>query len=197
MFVKFYLGPTCAALTRPHGVAHCSQHVWPAVPFQNVIYLKIQFSLHKVYEFYTENPKWIIWLIWAIVCHYTDKKTHFSHIFESFCPCTDPLWLKWVKWFTWVFLCIILFFHSEKPLLHVWCTTMIFLGIQFLLQASKIVPWPLVSASRELGVIPRGPSSRTGHPPVWRANSRSRTTRVACAIKCHFFRFSFSSSHIS
>ena len=38
-------------------------------------------------------------------------------------------------------------FHSEKPLLHVWCTTMIFLGIQFcLLQASKIVPWPLVSA---------------------------------------------------
>ena len=52
MFVKLYLGPTCAALNRPHGVAHCSQHVWPAVPFQNVIYLKIQFSLHKVYEFY-------------------------------------------------------------------------------------------------------------------------------------------------
>ena len=52
----------------------------------------------------TENPEWIIWLIWVIVCHYTDKKTHFSHIFESFCPCTDPLWLKWVKWFTWVFL---------------------------------------------------------------------------------------------
>ena len=40
---------------------------------------------------YTENPEWIIWLIWAIVCHYTDKKTYFSHIFESFCPCTDPL----------------------------------------------------------------------------------------------------------
>ena len=54
---------------------------------------------------YTENPEWIIWLIWAIVCHYRDKKTLFSHIFESFCPCTDPLWLKWVKWFTWVFLC--------------------------------------------------------------------------------------------
>ena len=64
-----------------------------------------------------------------------------------------------------------------------------------LLQASKIVPWPLVSASRELGAIPGSLDSRTGHPPVWRANSRSRTTRVACAIKCHFFRFSFSSSH--
>ena len=48
---------------------------------------------------YTENPEWVIW---ALVCHYTDKKTHFSHIFESFCPCTDPLWFKW---FTWVFLC--------------------------------------------------------------------------------------------
>ena len=148
MFVKLYLGPTCAALNRPHGVAHCSQHVWPAVPFQNVIYLKIQFSLHKVYEFYH---------------------------FVLFCFC----------------------FHSEKPLLHVWCTTMIFLGIQFCWKASKIVPWPLVSASQELGVIPGSLDSRTGHPPVWRANSRSRTTRVACAIKCHFFRFSFSSSHIS
>ena len=148
MFVKLYLGPTCAALNRPHGVAHCSQHVWPAVPFQNVIHLKIQFSLHKVYEFY-----------------------HF------------------------VLFCFS--FHSEKPLLQVWCTTMIFLGIQFCWKASKIVPWPLVSASRELGVIPGSLDSRTGHPPVWRANSRSRTTRVACAIKCHFFRFSFSSSHIS
>ena len=33
----------------------------------------------------TENPEWIIWLIWAIVCHHTDKKTHFhtflSHLF--------------------------------------------------------------------------------------------------------------------
>ena len=55
---------------------------------------------------YTENPEWIFWLIWAIVCHYTDKKTNFSHIFESFCPCTDPpLRLKCVKWFTRVFLC--------------------------------------------------------------------------------------------
>ena len=66
-----------------------------------VIYLMLYNFIH------TENPKWIIWLIWAIVCHYTDKKTHFSHIFESFCPCTDPLWLKWVKWFTQVFLCFI------------------------------------------------------------------------------------------
>ena len=24
---------------------------------------------------------------------------------ESFCPCSDPLWLKWVKWLIWVFLC--------------------------------------------------------------------------------------------
>ena len=42
------------------------------------------------------------------MCHYTDKKTHFSHIFESLklSVCTDPLWFKWVKWFTWVFLCM-------------------------------------------------------------------------------------------
>ena len=50
---------------------------------------------------------------WAIACHYTDKKTHFSHIFESFCPCTDPLWLKWVKWFTRVFLCSSLIQQNE------------------------------------------------------------------------------------
>ena len=56
---------------------------------------------------HTEKPKWVIWLIWAIVGHYTDKKTHFLHIFESFCPCTDPLWLKWVKWLIWVILCIL------------------------------------------------------------------------------------------
>ena len=24
--------------------------------------------------------------------------------YESFCPCSDPLWLKWVKWLIWVFL---------------------------------------------------------------------------------------------
>ena len=24
---------------------------------------------------------------------------------ESFCPCSDPLWLKWVQWLIWVFLC--------------------------------------------------------------------------------------------
>ena len=83
-----------------------------------IISLFIIISLHFVlfkgarfyfFKIYTENPEWIIWLIWAIVCHYTDKKDSFSHIFESFCPCTDPLWLKWVKWFTRVFLCSFLF----------------------------------------------------------------------------------------
>ena len=52
MFVKLYVGPTCAALNRPHEVAHCSQHgkhVRPAVPFKKC---HLQFSLHKVYEFY-------------------------------------------------------------------------------------------------------------------------------------------------
>ena len=70
---------------------------------------------------YTENPEWIIWLIWAIVCHYTDKKTPFSHIFESFCPCTDPLcmlWLKWVKWFTQVYVKNLDDFSYEF-----WCTS--------------------------------------------------------------------------
>ena len=43
-----------------------------------VIYLMLYNFIH------TENPKWIIWLIWAIVCHYTDKKTHFSHILSHF-----------------------------------------------------------------------------------------------------------------
>ena len=143
MFLKLYLGPTRAALNRPHGVAHCSQHVWPAVPFQNVIYLKIQFSLHKVYELY--------------------------HFVFSFCKASTTR----------------LMHYNDIPRYPIF------------LQASKIAPWPLVSASRELGVIPGSLDSRAGHPPVWRANSRSRTTRVACAIKCHFFRFSFSSSHIS
>ena len=96
------LRPTCVALNRPHGVAHCNQHVkhvWPGVRF---------------------------------------KKCHLLIRFSSAC----------IK-------CMSSIFHSEKPLLHVWCTTMIFLGIQFcLLQASKIVPWPLVSSSRELGVMP-------------------------------------------
>ena len=32
----------------------------------------------------TENPKWVIWLIWAIVGHYMDKKTHFLHILSHF-----------------------------------------------------------------------------------------------------------------
>ena len=104
MFVKLYLGPTCAALNRPHGVAHCSQHVWPAVPFQNVIYLKIQFSLHKVYELYH-----FVFSFWKAS---TTRLMHYNDI-------------------------------PRYPIL---------------LQASKIVPWALVSASRELGVI-RGPST--------------------------------------
>ena len=31
-----------------------------------------------------EKPKWVIWLIWAIVGHYTDKTTHFLHILSHF-----------------------------------------------------------------------------------------------------------------
>ena len=31
-----------------------------------------------------ENPKWIIWLILAIVCQYTDKKTHFHSFLSHF-----------------------------------------------------------------------------------------------------------------
>ena len=56
------------------------------------------------------------------------KKTHFSHNFESFCPCTDPLWLKWVKWFTRVFLCTILDFSWTNPTIksgsHPWKPTL-------------------------------------------------------------------------
>ena len=111
MFVKLYLGPTCAALNRPHGVAHCSQHVWPAVPFQNVIYLKIQFSLHKVYELYH--------FVFSFSKASTTRLMHYNDI-------------------------------PRYPIL---------------LQASKIVPRPLVSASRELGVIPGSLDSRAGHPP--------------------------------
>ena len=56
----------------------------------------------------TEKPKWVIWLIWAIVGHYTDKKTHFlSHFvrvlthygsnesndsFGFFCVRDEPIW---------------------------------------------------------------------------------------------------------
>ena len=39
---------------------------------------------------HTENPEWIIWLIWAIVCHFTDKKdsfvTHFWVILSVYWP---------------------------------------------------------------------------------------------------------------
>ena len=36
----------------------------------------------------TENPEWIIWLIWAIVCHYTDDSffTHFWVILSVYWP---------------------------------------------------------------------------------------------------------------
>ena len=55
---------------------------------------------------YTEKPEWIIWLIWAKVGQYTDKMTQKCVKNESFCPCSDTLWLKWVKWFTRGFQCI-------------------------------------------------------------------------------------------
>ena len=59
--------------------------------------------MYQQLKYNTENPEWIIWLIWAIVCHYTDKKTHFSHIFESFCPCFyvyNQLILAWKQLLT-------------------------------------------------------------------------------------------------
>ena len=49
----------------------------------------------------TEKPKWVIW---AIVGQHTDKITQKLVKNESFCPCSDPLWLKWVKWLIWVYL---------------------------------------------------------------------------------------------
>ena len=45
-------------------------------------------------------PEWIIWLFWAMMGHYTDKMTQKCVKNESFCLCSDTLWLKWVKWFT-------------------------------------------------------------------------------------------------
>ena len=61
----------------------------------------IKIQSHKC----TEKPEWIIWLIWAIVGQYTDKMTQKCVKNESFCPCSDTLWLKWVKWFTRGFQC--------------------------------------------------------------------------------------------
>ena len=40
------------------------------------------------------KPEWIIWLIWAIVGQYKDKMTQKCVTNESFCPCSDTLWLK-------------------------------------------------------------------------------------------------------
>ena len=51
---------------------------------------------------HTEKHKWVIWLIWVIVGQYTDKMTQKYVKNESFCPCSDTLWLKWL---IWVFLC--------------------------------------------------------------------------------------------
>ena len=58
------------------------------------------FSLYFQWSYITEKPEWIIWLIWTIVGQYTDKMTQKCVKNESFCPCSDTLWLKWVKWFT-------------------------------------------------------------------------------------------------
>ena len=49
---------------------------------------------------HTENPEWIIWLIWAVVCHYTDKNTHFVRVLTHY-GSNDSLrffcagWLRW------------------------------------------------------------------------------------------------------
>ena len=71
--------------------------------FQKFIFIPIGNSV-KPQWMVTEKPKWVIWLIWAIVGQYTDKMTQKYVKNESFCPCSDPLWLKWVKWLIWVFL---------------------------------------------------------------------------------------------
>ena len=87
-------------LKRPHSSVKIEElHRKPKIYTSCLVrYLKI----------YTKNPEWIIWLIWAIVGQYTDKMTQKCVKNESFCPCSDTLWLKWVKWFTrgfqWSFL---------------------------------------------------------------------------------------------
>ena len=56
------------------------------LPFCFVLFLFVvpffPFSSFFYFLYFIQNPKWIIWLIWAIVCHYTDKKTHVLHIFD-------------------------------------------------------------------------------------------------------------------
>ena len=42
---------------------------------RNYIHLSSWVSRIKSHK---ENPKWDIWLIWAVVIHYTDKLTHFN-----------------------------------------------------------------------------------------------------------------------
>ena len=60
-------------------------------------------SVNRDFKNYKEKPTWVIWLVWAIVGQYTDKMTQKYVKNESFCPCSDPLWLKWVKWLIWFF----------------------------------------------------------------------------------------------
>ena len=62
---------------------------WPTFSFSPILFCFVfvcfpffPFSSFFYFLYFTQNPKWIIWLIWAIVCHYTDKKTHFLHIFD-------------------------------------------------------------------------------------------------------------------
>ena len=105
----WYIRPIFQKVVDNFEIEHktCSFWVEGTVPLNN--------NLAQINRFCSESGRFLM-LHWkpqvnhlthlAIVCHYTDKKTHFSHIFESFCPCTDPLWLKWVKWFTRVFLCL-------------------------------------------------------------------------------------------
>ena len=98
-----------------------SQHVWGPGQVQCIFFLnnlrcsvKNRNRLVNLGPIHRKNPKWVICLIWAIVGHYTDKKVSFLHIFDSFCPCSDPLWLKWVKWLIWVFLWYSLLYRSHR-----------------------------------------------------------------------------------
>ena len=76
---------------------------------------------------YTKKLKWVIWLFWAIVGQYMDKMTQKYVKNESFCPCSDPLWLKWVKWLIWVFLYTSFSDHLLQDDYHFWCTVLLIL----------------------------------------------------------------------
>ena len=66
----------------------------------SITYWCTHFRKHLDFYCNTEKLEWIIWLIWAVVGQHTDKMTQKCVKNESFCPCSDTLWLKWVKWFT-------------------------------------------------------------------------------------------------